>query len=321
MEYHTPDTRWAGFGFHSFDEYCNGLLVKGNFHNCVPKDIIEDYQIAEYMMAHAYYHYPFYHEALSKVLRIIEMAVKCRCKQLKIPLEHINQKSNREQKKVLKILMDDLVKAEPAKQLQQQFTVARSLRNTIMHPDRYVVTGAMSKGYIRQCITLLNTLFLPESKFIFLKEELEKTKLSLALFCKKLLVLEIAGNKFLLNGVSIEAAITINNEASYLMIGYPIMLNVRENLTAHTYVKTLFFFVRNIIPSDNKVEALDEYTNEKISIYATDHTINVSHFDAYLKALNEVDQKERTMYELNTAHEIQEAKNKFWYEKLWKIDA
>ncbi|MGI8582549.1 MAG: hypothetical protein ACR2KX_10140, partial [Chitinophagaceae bacterium] len=59
MNYHIPDDRWQNFGFNNFKKYCDKEVVKGRFHPCVPKDITEAFIIAEYIMAHAYYHYHF----------------------------------------------------------------------------------------------------------------------------------------------------------------------------------------------------------------------------------------------------------------------
>ena len=123
MEYHVPDNRWQIFGMDNFANYVEKAVVKGQFHPSVPADIVEAYKMAEYMMAHAYYHYPLYHEALSKVLRIIEMAVKFRCQQIKINLTQIAKRKGKQEegKRVLKHLMDDIAKAEPVKKLERQF--------------------------------------------------------------------------------------------------------------------------------------------------------------------------------------------------------
>ena len=70
-----------------FDTYCVKSVVKGLFHPSVPKDVIDAYEVAEYMMAHAYYHWPLYDESFTKLLLITEMAIKIRCVHFGIPVE------------------------------------------------------------------------------------------------------------------------------------------------------------------------------------------------------------------------------------------
>lgn len=318
MEYHNPDTRWEIFSFNNFEEYGASAVVKGKFHTCVPQDITEDFLMAEYIMAHAYYHYPLYHEAFFKVLRTIEMAVKWRCKQLNISFEFTNNQ-NKLQKNVLARLMDDLVKAEPLKELKQQFKSARSLRNSMMHPERFVFSGAMSKGYIKQSVTLLNTLFLPEKTFSLFGNELQRKQTMIGAYRENLLVLEASGMKYLLSGITVEAAVQIKNEWSYLLIGYPVMLNTFKNLTNHSYLKPLSFSVIDIGIINDTVEVLVEGHRNKVFIYPTNNSDDVSKYEAYFLALKTIDEKEKLMYQHNTNHEVGKIENDFWYEKLWKV--
>jgi len=320
MEYHQPDNRWDIFGFKNFEAYVQRAVVKGLFNPCVPKDIIEAFKMAEFMMAHAYYHYPLYHEAFSKVLRIIEMAVKFRCQQLNIPLEFIKKGKKSPDKKGLKMLMDDLLKVEPAKKLKQEFDVARSLRNTTMHPDRHIYSGAITKSYIKKAVSLLNILFLPEKVFTSFQQQLEVIQHSVGYLPKELLVLKSSERKYLLESVNFEAAVLVNDEWCYLLVGHPIMLNTLENLQNHSYLKPLAFFVNKISVSHRSIEALDENTNEIILVQLTDHPTNMKTYRDYLKALQSVTENDRLMYKHNKNHEVGEKENDFWYEKLWKVN-
>ena len=79
MEYHKPDDTWAALGYNDYDYYVNKCVIKGLFHPVVPKDIVDSYKVAEYMMAFAYYHYPMYDEAAAKIMLIIEYTISRRC--------------------------------------------------------------------------------------------------------------------------------------------------------------------------------------------------------------------------------------------------
>jgi hypothetical protein len=320
MEYHKPDDRWDIFGIKSFEDYCENAIVKAKFHPDVPADINEAFAMAEYMMAHSYYHYPLYHEAFSKVLRIIEMAVKLRCTQLAIPLEQMNAKRKRIEKRVLKALMDDLIKAEPTKKLQSQFEVARSLRNSTMHPDRHIYSGAMTKNYIKQSITLLNTLFLPESVFIQFQNELSRAQRQLSLLHKAPFILEKADKRYLIEKASLEAAIQIGDQWFYLLAGHPVILNANENLSNHNYIKPLCLQIKNMSCIDDKLRAVHEEDNWEILLYSTRHRTNIETYEAYQRELGAVDENDREMYRHYMSHEIGEVENDFWYQKLWSVD-
>ena len=59
MEYFEPDSRWeALYQVTSKEEYADKFVVKGKFHNAVPADIQDAWQTVEYILAHAYYHWP-----------------------------------------------------------------------------------------------------------------------------------------------------------------------------------------------------------------------------------------------------------------------
>ncbi|RYE51422.1 MAG: hypothetical protein EOP48_18245 [Sphingobacteriales bacterium] len=155
MNYHEPDSRWAGFDIHDYNSYFRTYLVKGLFHSVVPHEVKEAYSMAEYMMAFAWYHYPLYDEAFFKVLRIIEMAVKLRCQQIDIQLRNTRLRNNKtvEETKMLQQLANELRKAEPDKDLRILTEIIPKLRNSIMHPVRHSFAGSSSYGAVKRCDT------------------------------------------------------------------------------------------------------------------------------------------------------------------------
>jgi hypothetical protein len=319
MKYHQPDDRWTLWSLNDFPTYCEQAVVEGRFHPVVPKDVREAFIMAEYMMAHAYYHYPLYHEAFSKVLRIIEMAVKLRCGQLNIPLDHFHKGRKRMEKKVLKMLMDDLVKAEQAKELELQFTVARNLRNSTMHPERHTYSGAMTKSYIENAVNLLNTLFLPASLFADFSRQLQAVKIEMRPYQKGLFVLETETGRYLVEGLDVEAAVFMNDEWHYLLAGYPIMLNAYENLTQHSYVKPLIFDISKLHVTDEGLHAKGTSTGKILQASATKDAANQESYQQYLSELGQVGERERTMYRHHNSHEVGERKMDFLYRSLWKL--
>jgi hypothetical protein len=304
-----PDGRWVILGFQDFTTYCKATLVEGLFNPIVPKDVNEAFLMAEYMMAHSYYHYPLYHEAFSKVLRIFEMAIKLRCRQLNIDLEHTKKGGPAKIKKTLKMLMDDLIKAEPAKELNKQFEVARSLRNSTMHPDRHLYSGVMTKNYIKQAVILLNSIFVPESQFKLISGQLRIIKAALNRFQDGLFVLMYNGKKYLIEKADVEAGICVNEEWEYLLVGYPVMLNI----------KPLTFAVSNLNVSNQDIKAIEVCSGETILIEIATELANLNLYAEYKKELNRVNERERAMYKHNTSNEVEQSETDFLYKRFWKM--
>jgi hypothetical protein len=165
MHYHTPDNIWTIFsGVTDFESYAEKFVVKGRFHKDVPPEVVEGYAIAEHIMAHAYYHYPAMDEALVKLLRVLEMAVKMRCKELGITLEILDNKG-KTRKKVLNALINELAAKEAAKPTKSTLIWLKDVRNYLMHPSEPSLFGSVALGHIRQCVIMLNALFLPDRYF------------------------------------------------------------------------------------------------------------------------------------------------------------
>jgi hypothetical protein len=58
MQYRKPDSRWKIVTIPDWKPDLEHLVIKGLFRESVLKDVIEAYEVAEYLMADAYYQYP-----------------------------------------------------------------------------------------------------------------------------------------------------------------------------------------------------------------------------------------------------------------------
>jgi hypothetical protein len=129
MEYHKPAEWWQLYDLHDFESYCKEFVIKGRFHPSVPKEVVSGYALGEHMMAYAYYYQPLYDEAYSKILRITEMAVRVRCKQLGIAVTAINRKNGKPEDIEFLKLINEIAKKEPNKNLKDLLHKLRTDRN------------------------------------------------------------------------------------------------------------------------------------------------------------------------------------------------
>ena len=102
--YFQPHTLWKVFGAKNRKEYLEKYVIEGRFHSAVPQDVVEAYITAEYIMAHAYYHWAMYDEAPNKIYRIFEMAVKLLAKEKEIPLTITTRRGKVKDKKLYDLI-------------------------------------------------------------------------------------------------------------------------------------------------------------------------------------------------------------------------
>lgn len=166
MEYYVADPTWEVFGIQSREDYLEKNVIPGNFHSNVPEDIIKSFKMVTQLTAQAYYYYPLYDEALNKALRIFELAIKLKAKELDLKKESLNN------------LINKLCNSQNLEHLKDTLHRARKIRNIHMHPENHNSGWYMArgKGNIQMFSNLINEMFLEDEELEFFKIEREKFK-------------------------------------------------------------------------------------------------------------------------------------------------
>lgn len=169
-KYLEPDGLWKVFGTNSMEEHIEKNVVRGVFQKAVPEDVINDFKTIEYQQVNAYYHWQLMDEALNKGLRLLEMAIKLKAKELKIELTTSGAKPK---DKSFNALINEVCKLEPLDQLKDHIHHLRNLRNLTTHKDSNSFiggTGGMAQRTLMRLVNLINDLFLdPEQLKINLR--------------------------------------------------------------------------------------------------------------------------------------------------------
>jgi hypothetical protein len=320
-EYHEPDSRWEIFGKDDFDTYNKDYVVKGLFHSNVPKDIVDAYQVAEYMMAHAYYLYPLYDEASSKVLRISEMAVKLRCEELGISLMSTvyNKKLGAYQLKSLGNLMDELCGLEPNKKLEWQFDVSRNLRNSYMHPSRHSFMGGMSLGFIQRGVILFNKLFLPNDLFILLNEKLADVQSKLIPFSNQATILSDQKGYCLIKEIRICAAALVNSQWVYCLTCFPIIKDVKKHIEKHNSPSVLIFHVKDLKFVDGSIKGIQVINGQEVNWALSTEDFNIEVNKSFQNDIDNASESDRGMYLHEYEEEVAKAEYEFWYTWMHRV--
>lgn len=319
MEYHEPVILWEAMGMPDFDTYCEKSVVKGLFHSSVPKDVVEAYIVAEYMMAHAYYSWPLYDEAFTKLLLITEMAVKIRCAHFGIPVEE-KRKNGTLRDRHLEQLIIDVCKAEPLKNIEDRLHWLRSRRNDKMHPDSHTYSGAIMNYYaIKLGVGILNKLFIPEQLLSSSQQQIESINIYLASFFNGLFVLDTGVSRYLIEGVKAEDALIINGDWHYFLVALPITNDIGKQVRQHHYADLHALQVKDIVVGDRSITMTDASTNMPIQISTTDHPANIETYRKFNEERDAAKAEQQGVQIIQIDSPFSQQQIDFLYQWLWKV--
>lgn len=226
------DERWKMFGCNNRKEFIKSYVIKGRFNSFVPDDVKKSYETVEYLMAHSYYHWNLYDEALKKLLLTLEMSIKFRCKALGIKLKKPPNSKGVEYDIHLSVLIKELAKQIDIEKRINQIEHFRSLRNHFSHPKQYSFGGGMMKLHIIPIINCINDLFDQEERSPKKKEDLLEyvdTDFRAAL--------EYNGKRFLISSCT-----QIDQENDNFLIGFEAVLKVAGRESLKNIIPHFHFF-------------------------------------------------------------------------------
>lgn len=282
LEFHEPDSRWEAFGCDTYEKYLETYLIRGKFHAKVPQDVLDSYQTIEYLMAHAYYFYPLYDEAQSKLLRTVEMAIKHRCRELNINTteESLNPKKRPRKRELFK-LIELLNEAEPAKNLKPVLDWIRQIRNSSMHPEFNSYYGPMGMRSIKTGINTLNTLFASNEYFEKINTRLKEIQKKLEDFRKKPLVIEGLQRPFLLWDFESTELFLENEEPVYCLVFQPILKLKKSQEENFSCAHPGTIHAKNLKIENEVITGYDILSAKNFQVYQTDHLENIKQYEYY----------------------------------------
>jgi hypothetical protein len=310
MPYHTPAPIWEIYGANDFEQYVEKFVVRGCFHKDVPEDVRESYAVAEYIMAHSYYYHPMYEEALVKILRTLEMAVKMRCEQVGIPtLRKVKKKENKPEEtkpQDFSILIDQLVKKEKSKHTTSILHGLRKLRNTFMHPKENMLMGATTINAIRHTLAQLNALFLPEQFFVEAQQKLENMQKQWQSFKERLSILDQAGKALCIYRSSVVEAYRAGEEWVYLCAFYPIFTHTKEHIEQMVMIYPVMLVLRDIsLEEPDFIRGKNAADGTPVALLKTDHPEAVRVMEAFQAELALVSQADWQRYQFVLSHAVE----------------
>ncbi|MFC2110880.1 hypothetical protein ACFLQ5_00355 [Bacteroidota bacterium] len=311
-KWHQPDKTWGVFGIDTFEKYVDTFVIKGRFHKDVHEDVVNSFQTVEYLMAHAYYHYPMYDVAMNKLLQLFEMAIKIRAKEYNIPEYYSNSK----RKVSLNDLINELTKEQALKYLKDGLHQERRLRNIFAHPVRFGFGGGLFKQGIMPSITTLNRLFLDQETAIEAQNIHHQVEKRFDIFQEGLFVLENK-LKYLVTGIYFIEAFKYKNDWVYVSVVNPVTENTFDDYSAHKFSSPFILLLKNPQTKNSSFEATNIENNKPITISPTKNPINLSRLEIFINDINRLSKSNLEKYHRN--HQYEQAKQvvQFYYEYAW----
>lgn len=315
--YYQPDITWQSFNIQTQEEYVKSFVVKGNFHTAVHKDVLKSYKTVEYLMAHAYYHYPMYDEALKKLLSIFEMAVKLRCTDLDIELEFVNRRG-KTQKKILAKLITDLIDYGYPVELKSSLDWVRRLRNMSAHPDSHSFGGGIFKGPIIPILNIINSIFKAPIDVAERKIKIEHHQKEMESLLNKVYILNHNKQAILVYNPTPVKAMKIKNNWVYAWHIHPVLANTKKLLEEHKIPSPIVLFLKDENIIDNNLSAFDLETNSKTKLSITTKPENIKNYKKHISEFEALERMDQFAYESSHNSTITTKIDNFVYKHCWK---
>jgi len=321
LEWYEPDPIFSVFGnAKTREEFAQHWVVQGHFHASVPEDILKSYKTVEYLMAHAWYHWPMFDEALRKLLGMVEMAVKKRCVALEIDLifEYTDKcgKQKKGEKNFYR-LIEDLSGKEPEKALKNWLHDVRWLRNHFSHPDGKTLMGGLVIGKIKNIVNLINLIFLDEAEIIAAKEKSTQFEAGNTGFREGLFVLECKIGRILVTEMRLLEAFQVKEDWVYVCFFRSVLRNMLDNLTTPRYVPPPILVLKQPGIKEGVFEAVDFETGSDVKVSQTTHPDNQMAWSQHQHDWAQLDHDNQRLYEIYLSHECGGKLRDFMYQYRW----
>ena len=311
VEYLSPASQWAFWNCNNFENFLEKFLIKGKFHNDVPEDIRNSYEIVERMMTYSYYYYQLYDEAISKVTRIFEMSIKLRIKLLNDEFV-LNKKIS-----TLDSAIRELAKAI-CPNLEEELLKAKKLRNYFAHPENYSFgLASAAQGIFEQYINMINKIF-KDRKFFdetdyHYSELLEKSQH----FSSGLYVLQSSENYLIGNAIPFRL-INYHGEDISLWGCTPVLNKFPKDLNNYISYNPFIFILNHLEISQNSITGNDVHTGNIIKFIKSSDERNMRKLKNFSRQYESSTKEVRDFHLDHTQKFFAKAMIRFEYDYYWE---
>ena len=317
-DWYQPDNIWKAVGILDRDTFVQRCVFASRFHPKVPEDITRAYGTASHLMAQAWYHYPLYDEAISKLLFTMKIAVKQRCQQVGVALTTSNA-AGRTRSIRLQVLIDQLLAIEPHKGqfLGQWLHYVRELRNGFAHPDHYSYGGISLRHHILPLLNLLNFLFLDEALMREAADYIAVLRQQIPSAANLLGVTWQETNIVLLRAEP-QCATQVDGQWRVIWAFYPLAPKLAEALTRHQIQAPIVLTLTNLSVVADEMIGIDVATGQTVKLMSAPAGVSHLLLPTHQADWQRATESERNLFAFGQQMAVNQAVDKQCYQHFWR---
>lgn len=321
QDWYQPDNIWKAVGIPDRDTFVQRCVFASRFHSKVPQDITRAYGTASHLMAQAWYHYPLYDEAISKLLFTMEIAVKQRCQQVGVALTTSNA-AGRTRSIRLQVLIDQLLAIEPHKGqfLGQWLHYVRELRNSFAHPDHYSYGGISLRHHILPLLNLLNFLFLDEALMQESADYIAVLRQQIP-SAANLLGFTWQETNIVLLRAEPQCATQVDGQWRVIWAFYPLTSKLAEALTRHQIQAPIVLTLTNLSVVADEMIGTDVATGQTVKLMSAPAGVAHLLLPTYQADWQRATESERSSFAFGQQMAVTQAVDEQCYQHFWRTSS
>jgi len=304
--YLEPDRRWSIWGCNNMEEYICRYFVSSKFHSDVPESIVQSYHIVERLIAYSYFHYPLIEEAVSKMTRIFEMALKQKAKSLNIEAWSLSGYIDKL-----------LVHKDTEPEMAELWHGIKDIRNYYAHLDSVSYSGPEPLKILYPIINSINSLFCQEKLFHSSNKILNEFQLCVKQFVDGIFILEDGEDKRLL--ISAMPYLISPGSLTSLWILIPVYTSFPQSMEEYSIQNPIIMRLSDISLNDSMLIGKDFLNDKVIKLYPTQIEGNLTAAKSYKKKIDSSNSEVRALHEESRMELSFHEKHKFIYDEFWNF--
>ena len=299
------DHRWSVWDCTSFQEYIDKFMIKGKFHSDVPEVVKNSYEIVERLIAYSYFHYSMVEEAISKMTRIFEMAVRIRTKSLDINAYSLSG--------FLKKLKDH---PDIDPEMANEWFRLKEIRNFYAHPESNSFSGPMPLQSIFTMLNVVNRLFCNKLLFVEQTEMLSNLQVSSTRYNDGIFIFEMDDVKRLITAAR-PFFLSPDFKKSIWHLT-PVYLNFPQTMDEFNFLlNPIIIRITDLQVKNELVTGKELISEALIRIYPTEINGNILAAKSYKEKLGSSDETVKILHKNNSDYMDYLEEQKFIYDEYW----
>lgn len=315
-DYYSPDPIWLDFKIENQEDYVKKYVIKGNFHSDVHEDVVKSFKTAEYLMAHAYYHWELYDQVLVKLLSIFEMAVKLRSRELNNPLQFQTRNGRTQDKKLIQ-LINELKNFGYPDYLIRDLHWLRTIRNIESHPISYSFAGAMKKRAVMPGLNMINRLFINPTILTLQNDNNTRLLQDKNIFSDDVFIHSYKGKNVLVHDLEFLANVDLKTGDCEYWKADPVLTDTFESYSRMKFSNPFIFFLKNVQIENGNLIGTDYHTNESVTLQKTTSEVNVKMYQIHAEALERLERIAKSGIESSHRNYMNTHLEEFIYTNCW----